>query len=100
MSPRDALLSSEQIAERSREVPEWTFVDSMLHREFVFTNFDEAMAFMNRVAPLANALDHHPNWSNVWNRVLIDITSHDSGGPTDRCFDLAVAIDGVVSIRN
>ncbi len=61
-------------------------------------NFTEAWAFMNRVAPIAEQLDHHPNWSNVWNSVVIDITSHDSGGPTERCFALAKGIDGVVSI--
>ena len=49
---------------------------------------------MARVAPIADDLDHHPNWSNVWNRVVIDITSHDSGGPTERCFALAAGYGG------
>ena len=65
----------------------------MLHRELVFADFSEAFGFMARVALAAEKLDHHPNWSNVWNRVVIDITSHDAGGLTALCFDLAAAAD-------
>ena len=98
MSPRDRVLTPEEVAERLATVSEWSMVDGHLHREFTYANFTEAWAFMNRVAPIAEQLDHHPNWSNVWNSVVIDITSHDSGGPTERCFALAKGIDGVVSI--
>lgn len=98
MSPRDRVLTPEEVAERLATVPGWSMVDGHLHREFTYANFTEAWAFMNRVAPIAEQLDHHPNWSNVWNSVVIDITSHDSGGPTERCFALAKGIDGVVSI--
>ncbi|MBU3700928.1 MAG: 4a-hydroxytetrahydrobiopterin dehydratase [Acidimicrobiia bacterium] len=94
---RDRLLDDAEVTRRLESIPDWTFVDGLLHREFVFADFVEAFAFMARVAPLAEELDHHPNWSNVWNRVVIDITSHDSGGPTERCFALAAAIDSVVS---
>ena len=96
MSPRDRVLTPEELADRLASVPEWELVDGHLHREFSYANFAEAWAFMNRVAPIAEQLDHHPNWSNVWNSVVIDITSHDSGGPTERCFALAKGIDGVV----
>ncbi|CAB4372006.1 MAG: 4a-hydroxytetrahydrobiopterin dehydratase [Actinobacteria bacterium] len=98
MSPRDRVLSAEEVADRLASIPDWKMVDGHLHREFTYANFAEAWAFMNRVAPIAEELDHHPNWSNVWNSVVIDITSHDSGGPTERCFALAKGIDGVVSI--
>ena len=98
MSPRDRVLTSEEVAQRLSALPDWQMIDGHLHREFTFANFTEAWAFMNRVAPIAEQLDHHPNWSNVWNRVVIDITSHDSGGPTERCFALANGIDGVVDI--
>jgi 4a-hydroxytetrahydrobiopterin dehydratase len=95
MSPRDRVLTAEEVADRLATVPEWQMVDGHLHRELTFANFTEAWAFMNRVAPIAEQLDHHPNWSNVWNSVVIDVTSHDSGGPTERCFALAKGIDGV-----
>jgi 4a-hydroxytetrahydrobiopterin dehydratase len=95
MSPRDRVLAPEEVVERLATVPDWQMVDGHLHRAFTFANFTEAWAFMNRVAPIAEQLDHHPNWSNVWNSVVIDITSHDSGGPTERCFALAKGIDGV-----
>jgi 4a-hydroxytetrahydrobiopterin dehydratase len=98
MSPRDRLLTPEEVSARLATVPEWSMVNGHLHREFTFANFAEAWAFMNRVAPIAEQLDHHPNWSNVWNSVVVDITSHDSGGPTERCFALAEGIDGVVAI--
>jgi 4a-hydroxytetrahydrobiopterin dehydratase len=98
MSPRDRVLSAEEVADRLASIPDWEMVDGHLQREFTYANFADAWAFMNRVAPIAEELDHHPNWSNVWNSVVIDITSHDSGGPTERCFALAKGIDGVVSI--
>jgi len=96
MNPRDRLLDAGEVTDRLATIPEWTFVDGRLHREFVFADFAAAFAFMGRVAPIAERLDHHPDWSNVWNRVVIDITSHDSGGPTERCFALAAGIDAVV----
>lgn len=71
----------------------WDDVDGKLHREFTFANFSEAWAFMSRVALLAEKRDHHPDWSNSWNKVVIDLVSHDKGGITDRDRDLAAAID-------
>ena len=71
----------------------WDEVDGKLHREFTFANFSEAWAFMSRVALLAEKRDHHPDWSNSWNKVVIDLVSHDKGGITDRDRDLAAAID-------
>jgi 4a-hydroxytetrahydrobiopterin dehydratase len=73
----------------------WIEVDGRLHRELVFADFAEAFAFMTRVAEVAERLDHHPDWSNSWNRVVIDLVSHDAGGLTDRDRALAAAIDEV-----
>jgi 4a-hydroxytetrahydrobiopterin dehydratase len=95
MSPRDAMLEGDDLAVALATVPDWTVIDGRLHREFVFDGFMAEMAFMNRVAPIAERLDHHPDWSNSWNRVVVDIMSHDSGGLTDRCIALAQGIDGV-----
>ncbi|MFO6466132.1 4a-hydroxytetrahydrobiopterin dehydratase [Jannaschia sp. KMU-145] len=74
---------------------EWTIRDGGLERRFVFADFAEAWAFMSRVALLAERHDHHPDWTNVWNRVDIRLTSHDAGGITDRDHRLAEAIDGL-----
>ena len=65
--------------------------DGRLHRQFEFADFNEAFGFMTRVALVADKLDHHPDWSNSWNKVTIDISSHAAGGITPRCFELATA---------
>jgi 4a-hydroxytetrahydrobiopterin dehydratase len=85
----DPVLSAEDVQARMVEVPGWELVDGKLHREFVFADFSEAFGFMTRVALSAEKLDHHPDWSNSWNTVTIDIASHAAGGITQRCFDLA-----------
>jgi 4a-hydroxytetrahydrobiopterin dehydratase len=91
------LLSDAEIADRMVELQQgWTVHEGMLHHEFTFADFSEAFAFMARVALVAEKLDHHPNWSNAWNKVTIDITSHDQGGITDRCFDLAAGINALL----
>ena len=80
------------------EVPEgWLLVEGRLHRELAFADFAEAFAFMSRVAIEAERLDHHPDWSNSWNTVTIDLVSHDKGGLTDRDRRLAEAINRVIA---
>lgn len=75
----------------------WDEADGRLRRELTFANFSEAWAFMSRVALLAEKADHHPNWSNVWNRVEIELTSHDAGNTvTDRDRRLAEAINALL----
>jgi 4a-hydroxytetrahydrobiopterin dehydratase len=67
--------------------------DGCLRREFRFADFAAAFAFMTRVAEVAEAQNHHPDWSNSWNRVVIELRSHDKGAVTDRDHRLAAAID-------
>jgi 4a-hydroxytetrahydrobiopterin dehydratase len=67
----------------------WTVVDGALHREFAFANFVEAFGFMASVALVAEKMDHHPDWSNGWNKVVVDLSSHDVGAITDRDVELA-----------
>jgi len=76
-------------------VPAWRLVDGRdaLARTFQFADFNEAFAFMTRVALLAEKGDHHPEWSNVYNRVEILLTTHDAGGISSRDIALAQAID-------
>ena len=89
----DPVLPSEEIDARLRDQPGWAVVDDALHREVEFADFREAFGFMAMVALAAERLDHHPSWSNSWNKVVLDISSHAAGGITERCFELAAAVD-------
>jgi len=76
---------------------QWPEVDGCLRREFVFADFAEAFEFMTRVAAVAEEMDHHPDWSNSWNKVTISLVSHDVGRVTTRDHRLAAAIDRLLS---
>lgn len=71
----------------------WTEEGGRLRRELRFADFSEAFAFMTRVALLAEKADHHPDWSNSWDTVRIELVSHDVGAVTDRDRSLAAAIN-------
>lgn len=78
----------------------WNTKDNALERIFIFPNFIEAFAFMTKVAILAELHQHHPEWSNVWNRVVIRLTTHDAGNTiTQKDLDLAKAIDELLNIN-
>lgn len=93
----DTVLTDPEVQQRLLDLDDWTVVQGRLHREFTFVDFSEAFGFMTRVALAAEKLDHHPDWSNSWNTVVIDIASHDAGGLTERCFALAGRVDGAAS---
>ena len=78
------------------ELPGWTLDGEHLKRTFKFKDFNEAWGFMNRVALLAEAQDHHPEWFNVYNKVDIALTTHDAGGLSARDVRLAKAIDSLL----
>jgi 4a-hydroxytetrahydrobiopterin dehydratase len=90
MSP--SALSGEEVATRVAELEGWTVVEGKLHRELRFADFNEAFGFMARAALVAEKLDHHPDWSNSWNTVTVDIVSHAAGGITETCFELAARL--------
>lgn len=75
------------------KVPQWSVKAGKLHREIKFEGFVEAFSFMTSVALVAEATNHHPEWFNVFNKVVIDLTTHDAGGISARDFKLARAID-------
>lgn len=79
-------------------LPDWDFDEGRdaIRRSFKFANFSEAFAFMTRVALLAEKHDHHPEWSNVWNRVDILLTTHDASGLSTRDIAMAQAIEALV----
>lgn len=96
-------MTIEQLSEAERVealdgLDEWDFDEARdaITRTVTFTDFSEAFAFMTRVALLAEKADHHPEWTNVWNRVDILLTTHDAGGLSHRDIDMAGAIDALL----
>jgi 4a-hydroxytetrahydrobiopterin dehydratase len=88
-----ARASEAEIAQALQKLPGWTRLEDSLEKQFTFADFSEAWAFMSRVALLAEKFDHHPAWSNVWNKVDISLTTHDAKGLSQRDFVLAEAIE-------
>jgi 4a-hydroxytetrahydrobiopterin dehydratase len=82
-------LTETEIAEGLRKLSGWSVRNGNLHRVFEFKDFSAAFAFMTRVALAAEKMDHHPDWSNVWNKVTVDLSTHSAGGLTKNDFDLA-----------
>ncbi len=82
-------LSSNELAAALTELAGWSLENDKLHRQFQFQSFVEAFGFMSSVALVAESMGHHPEWSNVYNRVTVDLTTHDAGGITRLDVDLA-----------
>ena len=72
----------------------WKLVNGKLHREYEFEDFVHAFGFMATSAIAIEAMNHHPEWFNVWNKVVIDLMTHDSGGVTQKDIDLARKLEG------
>ena len=89
-------LDASQKSELSKLLPDWTTKGECLHRDLEFNSFVEAFGFMAKVALLAESKNHHPNWSNVYNRVSIDLTTHDLGGLSSLDVELAAAIEALL----
>ena len=87
------LLTAEQLSSVAEKLPGWTLADQRLRRQWRFRNFVEAFGFMTRVALLAEAMNQHPEWSNVYATVTIELTTHDVNGLSDRDVKLAEAIN-------
>ena len=75
---------------------DWKFHDNGIEKEFRFLNFVKAFEFMAQVAVVAEDKKHHPDWTNVYNKVQVRLTTHDSGGVTDKDFDLALAMEQIM----
>jgi 4a-hydroxytetrahydrobiopterin dehydratase len=88
----NALLES-----RLKTLPGWEISDQKLVKEFVFKDFSEAFEFMAKVATIAESLGHHPDWSNSYNKVMIELTTHDEGGISEKDLELAEGIEGVLN---
>jgi len=90
-----ATLSDTQIDAHLNNLTGWTLRDKGIEKTFEFGDFVEAFGFMTQVAILAEKADHHPEWSNVYNRVNVRWTTHDAGGLTEKDFGLAKAMDAL-----
>ena len=89
-------LTPAEIDQLPQQLLGWSLVDGKLHRELVFADFNEAFGFMSRVALIAEAMGHHPEWRNVWNRVVVDLTTHDTGGLSNLDRQLAQRISALL----
>jgi len=84
-----------EIEEALAELRPWSIVDGKLHREYRFGSFVQAFGFMAQVALQAERAAHHPEWCNVYNRVVVDLTTHEAGGITRKDLDLAREIERI-----
>lgn len=83
LAPKDA----------AKDLPGWTGGDDFISKVFKFEDFAEAFGFMTRIAIIADGMDHHPEWYNVYNRVDVTLTTHDAGGVTEKDVTLAKAME-------
>ena len=86
-------LTPDEIASALTALPAWSVVHKKLHREYTFADFIHAFGFMATAAIAIEKMNHHPEWSNVWNRVTVDLTTHDSGGITANDVKLAQLLE-------
>jgi 4a-hydroxytetrahydrobiopterin dehydratase len=92
-------LNDEEITQHLAALPEWRRDGDRIARKFVFHDFVAAFGFMTQVALVAERMNHHPEWRNVWNRVEVELSTHDASGITERDFALARAMDELAAQR-
>ena len=89
-------LSPEEIDEEIKNLPGWSVVNGKLHREIQFDSFNQAFGFMTRAAMEIEKMNHHPEWFNVYNRLTIDLMTHDAGGITRNDINLAKVLNSLL----
>lgn len=90
---RKPKLTDEQLSDIIKGLPGWSIRSAKLHREYAFADFVHAFGFMATAAIAIEKMNHHPEWFNVWNKVVVDLTTHDSGGITENDVALARTLD-------
>ena len=89
-------LTPDKIEQYMLRFPDWEYYEDAIHAEFEFENFKDCFSAMSRIAFECEALNHHPNWSNVYNVLTISLSTHSANGVTRKDFDLAEAIENIV----
>ena len=89
-------LSESDIDEELKKLSGWNVKEDKLHKEFQFDNFNQAFGFMTRAAMEIEKMNHHPEWFNVYNRITVDLTTHDAGGITNNDVNLARILNSLV----
>ena len=92
-------LTDFEIARKLESLEDWDFYDNALHTDFEFDNFKDCMSAMNRIAFECEALNHHPEWTNIYNTLDIKLTTHDAKGVTLLDFKLASIINQIVEVK-
>ncbi|MCU0246536.1 MAG: 4a-hydroxytetrahydrobiopterin dehydratase [Bryobacter sp.] len=88
-------LTESEIQLALANLPDWRLINGKLHREYKFPDFVHAFGFMATAAIAIEAGNHHPEWSNVYHRVVVDLTTHDAGGITQKDVDLALKLESI-----
>ena len=89
-------LSESRIEEKLKNLPGWSVKNDKLYKEFQFNDFNQAFGFMTRAAMEIEKMNHHPEWFNVYNRITVELTTHDAGGITNNDVNLARILNSLV----
>ena len=89
-------LSQEEIENFLKELPGWAVIQNKLHKEFIFDDFSQAFDFMTRAVSHIDRMNHHPEWFNVYNKVIVDLMTHDADGITDNDIKLAKTLNSLL----
>ena len=97
MTEEDVKLSDAEIQELVASLDSWVFQEGKLHKEYIFDDFIHAIGFMTSCAVVAEKMGHHPEWFNVYNKVVVDLKTHDADGITRKDYLLAKGMDDVLA---
>tara|TARA_Y100001968_G_scaffold194287_1_gene178213 strand:+ start:65 stop:352 length:288 start_codon:yes stop_codon:yes gene_type:complete len=92
-----SLIEQNELVHFTKKNPSWVIDNKSIKKEFKFDNFIDAFGFISRVALLSEKMDHHPSWQNTYNKVKIELTTHDLGGITTNDIKLAESIDNLIN---
>ena len=100
MAEKPTKLNDAEIKSRLADLQNWSLADGKLHREYKFSDFVEAFGFMSSAALVAESMNHHPEWFNVYHTVKVDLATHDVGGISDFDFKLAAQMERLSNLRS